>query len=219
MKTKHFDYCSNCSQEILGGWQGWPHKDSIPLLPRMIGGSCEKCGATEFIVPTAISWLTYHSSYSTGLPDQWLLKIQNHLNNWGQPYFGEISCPNCNSRATLSQKNYPNGTVEICLNCDNCGVIKTPFPVLFTEIPAELAHDPWFKVVEFLQQNWAVVIGVFDEIPFQTYDEASIALKRNGFSKFKEDKNAQEFIGLPEGEFMESRHPNARIYSSGRFWW
>lgn len=85
-----------------------------------------------------------------------------------------------------------------------------------------------------LQQNWAVVIqreedvlvvfygdtsGVFDEMPFTTRDEeAEQALRRNCFSKFLDDERAQEFIGLPRGEFEERPHPNGRIYSSGRFW-
>ena len=104
---------------------------------------------------------------------------------------------------------------------------------MFTEIPQELAEDPWFKVVEFLQQNWAVVVdrgdsamvvfysdtcGVFDEIVFESADKAEEALKRNGFAKHKEDERAQSFIGIPEGEFVEREHPNGRIYSSGRFW-
>ncbi|MEI7823946.1 MAG: hypothetical protein WCI01_01515 [Chlorobiaceae bacterium] len=105
--------------------------------------------------------------------------------------------------------------------------------MMFTDIPKELAKDPWFKVVEFLQQNWAVIIrrksdvlvvfyddccGVFDEMPFQTYNETSMALRRNGFSKFMQDNNAQDFIGQPEGVFMVSHHTNGRIYSSGQFW-
>ena len=104
---------------------------------------------------------------------------------------------------------------------------------MYTDIPKELAQDPWFKIVEFLQQNWAVVIqrdndvlavfygdtcGVFDEMPFPTHEEAEQALRRNGFSKFLEDERAQGFIGLPRGEFEERPHPNGRIYSSGRFW-
>lgn len=104
---------------------------------------------------------------------------------------------------------------------------------MHTDIPDELAKDPWFKIVDFLQHNWAVVIegednvlvvfygdtsGVFDEMVFPTRDEAEQALRRNGFSKFLEDKRAQEFIGLPRGEFVERSHPNGRIYSSGRFW-
>lgn len=104
---------------------------------------------------------------------------------------------------------------------------------MLTDIPEELAKDPWFKVVEFLQQNWAVVIereedvlvvfygdtcGVFDEMPFPTRNDAERALRRNGFSKFMDDKEVQQFIGLPRGDFTERLHPNGRIYSSGRFW-
>jgi hypothetical protein len=104
---------------------------------------------------------------------------------------------------------------------------------MHTDIPEELAKDPWFKIVDFLQQNWAVVIereddvlvvfygdtcGVFDEMPFPTCHEAAQALRQNGFSKFMEDQKAQEFIGFPRGEFAELPHPNGRVYSSGRFW-
>lgn len=94
---------------------------------------------------------------------------------------------------------------------------------MFTEIPEELANDPWFKVVEFLQQNWAVLIersgsvlavfygdtcGVFDEMVFNTREGAEAALRRNGFSKYMEDQEAHEFVGLPKGEFHERAHPN-----------
>ena len=104
---------------------------------------------------------------------------------------------------------------------------------MFIEIPEDLANDPWFKIAEFLQQNWAVLIeredsvlavfygdtcGVFDEIVFSTREDAETSLRRNGFSKYLEDHKAQEFIGLPRGEFHESFHPNGPIYSSGRFW-
>ena len=29
---------------------------------------------------------------------------------------------------------------------------------MFTDISEEIAADPWFKVVEFLQKNWTVTI-------------------------------------------------------------
>ncbi len=104
---------------------------------------------------------------------------------------------------------------------------------MYTNIPEELASDPWFKIVEFLQQNWAIVMerqddvlvvfygdtcGIFDEISFHTRKEAEAALKKNGFSKYMEDNKARKFIGLPRGKFEEQPHPNGRIYSSGRFW-
>ena len=94
--------------------------------------------------------------------------------------------------------------------------------------------DYWFKVVEMLQQNWALIdkmddsqfkvyfigdtSGVFDEMIFPSLDEAHIALRRNGFSGFADDKAAQGFIAPPEPPFYQSSHPNGLIYSSGRFW-
>jgi len=28
---------------------------------------------------------------------------------------------------------------------------------MHTNIPKELAKDPWFKIVEFLQENWVII--------------------------------------------------------------
>lgn len=102
-----------------------------------------------------------------------------------------------------------------------------------TEISKEIAEDPWFKTVDMLQHNWAVVIkeegsilvifysdtcGIFDELRFNNSNEAETALRRNGFQKHKERERTQSFIALPQGEFEIRAHPNGRIYSSGRFW-
>jgi hypothetical protein len=104
---------------------------------------------------------------------------------------------------------------------------------MYINITEKLAKDPWFKVVDFLQQNWAVIVnrstdvlivfygdtcGVFDEISYSSIEGAKQALKRNGFAKFCDDKQAQTYISLPNGEFREKAHPNGRIYSSGRYW-
>jgi hypothetical protein len=104
---------------------------------------------------------------------------------------------------------------------------------MYTSISDELAKNPWYKIVEFLQQNWAVIVeqessvlvvffgdtcGVFDEMTFDSLLVAETALKRNGFKKFMEDTGVHDLIGLPRGEFQESPHPNGRIYSSGRYW-
>ena len=93
--------------------------------------------------------------------------------------------------------------------------------------------DYWFKVVEFLQQNWGVIenidnkcivyffgdtAGIFDQIEFNSPTEAEEALRRNGFRKYDEDKKAQEFIGKPSPPFSYRPHPNGAIYSSGRYW-
>jgi hypothetical protein len=97
------------------------------------------------------------------------------------------------------------------------------------------SRDYWFKIVEFLQQNWALIdettdvkgctvfffgdtSGVFDQLFFSSVAEAQQALRRNGFARFAEDEEAQEFIAVPQPPFYEDAHPNGPIYSSGRFW-
>ena len=97
---------------------------------------------------------------------------------------------------------------------------------MFTGIPEALARDPWVKVVEMLQQNWAVIIrrgadvllvfygdtcGVFDEIEFDSATEVEAALVRNGFPKHLEDPEKQELFALPEGRFHARDHPNGPI--------
>jgi hypothetical protein len=124
MEIENYIYCISCSQSILDSWKGWPHKDSIPLLPRIIDGRCEKCGGTECLEPSTICWLNYHSEYSTGLPDYWLLKREPQQNKWGLPYAGETNCPKCNNRAIVSQMKHPDGNIEMYHNCENCGVLK-----------------------------------------------------------------------------------------------
>ena len=95
------------------------------------------------------------------------------------------------------------------------------------------SRDYWFKVVEFLQQNWALIdphgsevvvwffgdtSGVFDEMTFAAEAEAVEALKRNGFQRYADDPKSQEFIAKPEPPFRRRAHPNGLIYSSGKFW-
>lgn len=104
---------------------------------------------------------------------------------------------------------------------------------LTTDIPLGLTRNPWVKIVEFLQQNWAVVIerdedvliifygdtcGVFDEMALGTRAEAEDALRRNGFIPFSEMHDGENFLSVPQGKFFEAGHPNGRIYSSGRYW-
>ncbi len=101
------------------------------------------------------------------------------------------------------------------------------------KLPNITSTDYWFKVVEFLQQNWAVIeendvgchvyffndlAGIFDKLDFSSRFEAENGLRRNGFDRYDEDEEAQKFIGKPEPHFELSTHPNGPIYSSGRFW-
>lgn len=96
------------------------------------------------------------------------------------------------------------------------------------------SRDYWVKVVEMLQQNWALIdeqpdgrakvcfIGdtsrVFDEMMFPSVAEAERALRRNGFGRFAEDPEAKDFLLPPPPPFTRREHPNGPIYSSGRFW-
>ena len=104
---------------------------------------------------------------------------------------------------------------------------------LFTDIPDNLASDPWFKVVDMLQHNWAVVVeqddsvlavfygdtcGVFDQIEFSDMKSAELALRRNGFGKYQGYLEVQNFIALPDRKFHVRPHPGGYIYSSGKYW-
>ena len=97
------------------------------------------------------------------------------------------------------------------------------------------SREYWFKVVEMLQQNWALIdkdaesdactvffindaSGVFDRLRFSTVKEAMRALQRNGFAGYAKDKEAQEFIAPPLPPYYAAQHPNGPIYSSGRYW-
>ena len=98
------------------------------------------------------------------------------------------------------------------------------------------SRDFWFKVVEMLQHNWALIDrttlegragkvyflgdegGVFDEIDFEDERRARRGLRRNGFQRYAKDEEAQEFISPPEAPFYRREHPNGKIYSSGEYW-
>jgi hypothetical protein len=104
------------------------------------------------------------------------------------------------------------------------------------DTPVQISsRDYWFKIVEMLQQNWALIdnnsdggctvfflgdtSGVFDRLLFPSHSEAERALRRNGFGKFSEaKKDTQKVIAIPQPPFYEWQHPNGPIYSSGRFW-
>ncbi len=96
-----------------------------------------------------------------------------------------------------------------------------------------LSRDYWFKVVEFLQQNWALIdetsngvivyffgdtAGVFDEMVFESIGAAESGLQRNGFKRYLDDPDSHEFIAIPDEPFVRRPHPNGPIYSSGRYW-
>jgi hypothetical protein len=95
------------------------------------------------------------------------------------------------------------------------------------------SRDYWFKIVDFLQQNWALIdavaenasvrfigddSGVFDQMEFESLQEAEQALGRNGFQRFSSHPDAASFLAPPQPPFRRRPHPNGPIYSSGRFW-
>ena len=122
MTAQEFHYCENCSKDILAEWKGWPHKNAIPRLPTVTAGKCEECGESGILSSNRITWLNYHSEYSTGLPDHWLLVIDGDRTKWGRPYYAEACCPTCGHRTIVSEMKYPNGKCELKHNCDDCGV-------------------------------------------------------------------------------------------------
>ena len=91
-------------------------------------------------------------------------------------------------------------------------------------------RDFWVKVVEMLQQNWALIEpegdiyflhdlgGVFDELSYSSLREAQAALRLNGFRRYDEDPSYSEMFAHPEPPFRREQHPNGAIYSSGEFW-
>jgi len=100
------------------------------------------------------------------------------------------------------------------------------------EVPI-VSRDYWFKIVEFLQQNWALIdstdsgavvwffgdtFGVFDEMEFASVAEAAEALWRNGFRRYAEDTETHKLIAVPKPPFRQRPHPNGPIYSSRRYW-
>lgn len=103
-----------------------------------------------------------------------------------------------------------------------------------TDAVAIESRDFWVKVVEMLQQNWALVDvtadgaaqvhfiddagTVFDTMRFPTEAAAHAALTRNGFQRFATSQRLQSFLMPPSPPFERGAHPNGPIYSSGRFW-
>lgn len=113
----------------MAQWEGWPHRDAIPSLPKLTGAGCETCGGTERLSSARIRWFNYHGPYNTGLPDYWLLKVDEGPEKWGSPFYAESRCERCGEVAVVSQMRFPNGSSELMLNCSRCGagrVISAP---------------------------------------------------------------------------------------------
>jgi hypothetical protein len=140
------DYCSECAHTILqewsrcgrwgdewSGWRGNFHTlrgekrrdlPPIPLLPRIINGSCEACGGTNPIPAEQIVWV----NEGPGLPDSWSLMVaepDSFYRKWGRPYHHEAECPECGARVVVSVHvaNIHFGGLQIT-SCSECGVLE-----------------------------------------------------------------------------------------------
>jgi len=122
MEQQTIQYCEECAKKMLPVWKGWPHKQAVPMLPRIKGGSCLKCGGNTCLANESITWFNFHSEYNTGLPDYWLLEINGSRKKWGRPYYGECTCSKCGEPSILSEMKFPNGQQEFKCNCKQCGV-------------------------------------------------------------------------------------------------
>ena len=92
----------------------------------------------------------------------------------------------------------------------------------------------WFKIVEFLQTNWALIeeatngqvkvsfiddtSAVFDEMTFTSLEQTVEELMDNGFDLYSEAPHVHQFLKPPLPPFILVSHINGPIYSSGRFW-
>jgi len=124
MEQQFTEYCEDCARKVLPEWKGWPHKQAVPMLPEMEGGTCPECGSTDSVASNRITWFNYHGEFNTGLPDYWLLEINGERTKWGYPYYGKCTCVRCKGAAVLSQMRFPNGKQEFNCNCGQCGVTR-----------------------------------------------------------------------------------------------
>jgi len=119
-------YCLPCAEQQLAEWEGWPLKQAVPLLPRLLDGTCEACGAggRAQLPSHCLGWINIHALNNTGLPNYW--KILTTATRWGCPYYGETTCPRCAGRAIVSQMIFPGGSQDFAGSCDNCGLVRLP---------------------------------------------------------------------------------------------
>lgn len=122
IEPQRIRYCRRCALVAFSNWRGWPHKSTIPLLPRLEQDTCGACGEAESVDNELIAWVNHHGPYNTGLPDYWYLAAEHDPLHWGRPYYAEGACPKCKGRTVISEMKYPNGRRELKHNCPACGL-------------------------------------------------------------------------------------------------
>ena len=151
MNTSSTFYCETCATRTLAVWKGWPHRDAVPLLKRLEAGVCSSCNGTSVLRSERVVWFQYHSEFSTGLPDYWLLKIDClRAKGRGLPYYAEDSCPKCKGRTVVSEMRYPNGRHELMHNCPSClcSRVRSITTKVWSRDPS---IDKWNKAFERLK--------------------------------------------------------------------
>lgn len=145
MDPQSLDYCDPCARQTLATWKGWPHRDAVPELPRLIGGRCEACAqVTATLNSSLIRWRNCHNS-DGGPPDWWLLEVDDDVMNWGRPYHAEMQCPRCNESAVVSEFR-----TEMRMNCPDCGVRRLPTR---DQVPRKVAVRQAVALKARLKQN------------------------------------------------------------------
>lgn len=122
------NYCKPCTKIALAEWQGWPHRDHpIPFLVALTDNeTCNVCSSNETVSNEQINWVNYHSAYSTGLPDYWLLQIdaEEEYKRWGKPYSGQQKCLSCDNSAIISEHKPTPSKTDIAIHCYKCITIR-----------------------------------------------------------------------------------------------
>lgn len=77
--------------------------------------------------------------------------------------------------------------------------------------------EPWSRRLASAEKTISQLAEAYTAIA-ESLRDAQEALSTNGFSRFAGDEHLQSFLAPPLPPFHEGRHPNGKIYSSGRFW-
>jgi len=120
-------FCRACAVTAFKQWKGWPIRDAVPLIPVIGDGECSVCGGTEEVISANIAWFNVHGPDSTGLPDYWMLVIndrptfERHFpSKWGLPYYEMKECEHCGGMLLTSIHIPPLGWDyrEQCTQCN-----------------------------------------------------------------------------------------------------
>jgi hypothetical protein len=155
-------YCLSCAYLAFRKWEGWRGdfrnlRDKercdlppVPMLPKIINGSCEVCDGSSSIPADQIVWV----NEGPGIPYSWSLMAaepDSFYRKWGQPYDHEELCPECGARAIASVHVANTGELQIT-SCSECGVLQkwTKWPY----VPdASKANDLMAKAVRVIVTN------------------------------------------------------------------